>query len=153
MTLLELKKQSLPQPALAVGFCPWTDTGKRGASLFGNDRYDWVQGEQTLTFSQWYRGDTGLSNLAVSPMYADLAGLAPVYLQAGDKEILHDMICDFAAEMRKQDAEVTLDVWKGMTHDFQAYGNMLPESRDALLKFGAMVNRCCGTKKQAEEHS
>jgi hypothetical protein len=36
---------------------------------------------------------------------------------------------------------VTLDVWKNMTHDFQAYGNMLPESRDALLKLGATVDR------------
>jgi acetyl esterase/lipase len=148
MLLLELKKLGLPQPALAVGFCPWTDTGNRGATLFANDPYDWVQGSHTVAFSRWYRGNTGLSNEAVSPMYADVTGLAPIYLQAGGREILYDMICDFADEARRQKAEVTLDSWREMTHDFQAYGNFLPESREALLKFGAMVSRYCGGELQ-----
>jgi acetyl esterase/lipase len=141
MTLLELRKLGMPQPALAVGLCPWTDIGSRGKSLFDNDRYDWVQGAQTLTFSEWYRGKSGLSVNQGSPIHGDFRQLAPIYLQAGEKEILHDMICDFADAVRRQPADVTLDIWKNMTHDFQAYGNMLPESRDALLKLGVIVDR------------
>jgi epsilon-lactone hydrolase len=44
MLLLELKKAGHLQPALAIGLCPWTDIGDRGASLLANDQYDLVQG-------------------------------------------------------------------------------------------------------------
>jgi acetyl esterase/lipase len=141
MTLLELRRLDMPQPALAIGLCPWTDIGTRGDSQFQNDRYDWVQGAQTLIFGEWYRGNSGLSVKEGSPIYADLRGLAPIYLQSGEREILRDMIGDFFEAARHQDADITLDVWKRMTHDFQAYGNMLAESREALLKLGMTVDR------------
>lgn len=140
MLLLELQRQRLPQPALAIGICPWTDIGARGASLFANDRYDWVLGEMALQFGHWYQHGTGLSREALSPISGQFAGLAPIYLQAGDKEILVDMIRDFAEIARGQGADVSLDVWPDMTHDFQAFGSMLPESREALAKFGAAVD-------------
>ena len=140
MTMLELRRLGLPQPALAVGISPWTDIGARGESLFANDRFDWVLGDMALTFGRWYQGGTGLSREALSPINGHFAGLAPIYLQAGDKEILIDMIREFAAVTRAQGADVTLDVWPHMTHDFQAYGSMLPESLDALAKLGAVVD-------------
>ncbi|XOT94735.1 alpha/beta hydrolase fold domain-containing protein, partial [Alcaligenes pakistanensis] len=48
MTLVGLRQAGLPQPALALALSPWTDIGRRGASQFGHDRYDMVQGYQTL---------------------------------------------------------------------------------------------------------
>src|SRR5262249_44934944 len=128
MTLLELRKLRMPQPSLAIGLCPWTDIGNRGDSQFENDRYDCAQGAQTLMYGEWYRGNSSLSVNEGSPIYSDLRNLAPIYLQAGDREVLYDMIRDFVEVARGQQAQVTLDVWKNMTHDFQAYGNMLPES-------------------------
>jgi acetyl esterase/lipase len=51
LTLLRsLPGQGLPQPALCIGLCPWTDIGNRGASLTTNDRYDLVQGWMALCF-------------------------------------------------------------------------------------------------------
>jgi acetyl esterase/lipase len=141
MALIAFREAGLPQPALAIGLCPWTYTGNRGSSLFDNNRYDWVQGEQTVLFSQWYRNSEAQTDDEVSPLFKDLRGLAPIYLQAGGKEILYDMICDFSKTALCHGAILTLDIWKDMTHDFQAYGNMLPESREALNKIGAKVYR------------
>jgi epsilon-lactone hydrolase len=143
MLLIELRKLGLPQPALAVGICPWTDVGKRGASLFGNERYDWIQGEMALKFGEWYRGPGGPPVEALSPVSADLRGLAPMYIQAGGREILHDMIQDFVAAAKGQGAAVALDVWEDMTHDFQAYGSYLPESAEALGRLREEVGRRC----------
>lgn len=139
-TLIALREAGLPQPALGIGICPWTHIGHRGKSLFENDQYDWVQGYMALKFGEWLRGDSGLSAARLSPINGDLKGLAPLYLQAGGREILHDMIADFAREASKQGAEVALDVWATMPHDFQAFGNHLAESRDALARIGAMAD-------------
>jgi epsilon-lactone hydrolase len=150
MTLVELKRLGLPQPALAIGVCPWTDIGNRGASLFGNQRYDWIQGDMALKFGEWYRGGNQLPAEALSPIYADLRGLAPMYIQAGGREVLHDMIHDFVAVTKEQGAEITLDVWNDMTHDFQAYGSLLSESAEALGRLRSEVDKYCGKEVNGE---
>jgi epsilon-lactone hydrolase len=144
MLLIEIRKLGLPRPAGAIGICPYTHVGRCGASLFGNDPYDWVQGAQAVTFGEWLRGNTSVTVEALSPVYADLTGLPPIYVQAGDKEILYDMIQEFVGAARRQGADITCDVWKNMTHDFQAYGSILAESREALQKFGDMIARWTG---------
>jgi epsilon-lactone hydrolase len=132
MLLLQLRDLNLAQPALAIGLSPWTDIGKRGNSQFGNDQFDMVQGYQTLQFAKWLKGDSVLTDKELSPIHHDFRSLAPIYLQAGGKEILVDMIRDFAHALKTQGATVRLDVWEHMTHEFHAYGDHLPESREAL---------------------
>lgn len=132
MSLLKFREENLPQPALAIGLSPWTDIGRRGASQFGNNRYDMVQGYQTLQFATWLKGSMSVTDAELSPIYHDYRELAPIYLQAGGKEILVDMIRDFAKTLEKQGSRVRLDVWEHMTHEFHAYGNHLPESSEAL---------------------
>jgi len=142
-----LREAGLPQPALAIGICPWTDIGQRGASLFGHDRYDWVQGYMALKFGEWLKGDTQISDAELSPISRNFRGLAPIYLQAGGREILFDMIREFEATVREQGAEATLDVWANMTHDFQSFGRFLPESQEALKRVGMTIRRYCGNQQ------
>jgi len=134
MTLSQLRQADLPPPALTLGLSPWTDIGLRGKSQFGNDRYDLVQGYMTLQFAQWLKGGQDLSDAALSPICQDFRHLGPIYLQAGGKEILVDMIRDFASTVAAQGAGVRLDVWEHMVHEFHGYGNCIPESRDALTR-------------------
>jgi len=70
----------------------------------------------------------------LSPIHQDFRGTAPIYLQAGGKEILVYMIRDFARTPQAQGARVRLDVWQHMTNEFHAYGKHLPESREALTR-------------------
>lgn len=139
MTLVGLRAAGLPQPAIGIALSPWTDVGRRGASQFGNDRYDLVQGYMTLRFADWLKGTGGFGDAELSPIHQDLRGLAPLYLQAGGKEILVDMIRDFAREAQGQGARVRLDVWEHMTHEFQSHGRELPESREALERLAEAI--------------
>ena len=132
MTLAKLHEAGLPQPALAIGLSPWTDTGRSGTSQFGNDRYDLLQGYMTLQFSTWLKGESRYQDADISPIKQSFAGLAPIYIQAGGKEILIDMIREFAHTVQAQGGRIRLDVWEFMTHEFHAYGDELAESRDAL---------------------
>lgn len=140
MTLIALREAGLPQPALAMALSPWTDIGRRGASQFGNDQYDMVQGYQTLQYAQWLKGGKSYTDAELSPMGQDFRGVAPIYLQAGGKEILVDMIRDFAQHVASQGAAIRLDVWKRMTHEFHAYGNTLPQSHQAIARLCEAMN-------------
>lgn len=132
MMLVKLREASLPQPALAIGLSPWTDIGRRGASQFGNDPYDMVQGYMTLQFAAWLKGGSQYGDAELSPINQDFRDVAPIYLQAGGREILVDMIRDFALTVESQGGRVRLDIWTHMNHEFHAYGDELPESREAL---------------------
>lgn len=140
LTLLQtLRTAGLPQPALCIGLCPWTDIGPRGDSLTDNDPYDLVQGWMALQFGAWLDPQGRYGRQALSPVAHDFAGLAPLYLQTGGREILRDMILDFARIQAENGADVICDLWPDMPHDFQAYDRMRPASVQALDRIGQAI--------------
>lgn len=139
MLLQTLKEKGLAQPAVCIGLCPWTDIGERGASLRANDRYDLVQGWMALKFGEWLDPEGVYGREALSPIFHDFTGLAPIYLQAGGREILRDMIVEFAEMQKAKGADITLDLWPDMPHDFQAYDGMKASSAMALARIAETV--------------
>ncbi len=144
MLLQTLKAQGLEQPALCIGLCPWTDIGDRGASLRDNDRYDLVQGWMALRFGEWLDPHGAYGREALSPIYQDYRGLAPIYLQAGGREVLRDMIVEFAEVQKDKGADITIDVWPDMPHVFQAYDGLKASSAEALEKIVAAIKAHTG---------
>jgi monoterpene epsilon-lactone hydrolase len=140
MLLQALKAQGKPQPALCIGLCPWTDIGDRGASLLENNPTDLVQGWMALQFGRWLDPDQSFGRETLSPISYDYSGLAPLYLQAGGREVLRDMIIDFAHKQKANGAEVRLDLWPDMPHDFQAYDSMTASSQSALLRIRQAID-------------
>lgn len=154
MLLQSLKAEGLTQPALCIGLCPWTDIGNRGESLRGNDPYDLVQGWMALRFGEWLDPDGTYGREALSPCYHDFAGLAPIYLQAGGREVLHDMIVEFADIQKAKGTEIMLDLWSDMPHDFQAFDTLKPSSSEALAKLANIFqNRTLPKLSQGTEHT
>ena len=142
--LIAIDQQKLPAPKLAICISPWTDVTNTGDSMRQNERFDWVTKAMADKWAQWYCAGQNQSDPLISPVKAKLTGLPPIYIQAGSAEILIDMIRDFDEEAKKQKADVTLEVWENMTHDFQAYGDLVPESKEALIRLGEIVRKYCG---------
>jgi acetyl esterase/lipase len=139
--LLSLRDAAQPLPALAICLAPWTDLANSGESMRANASHDWLEARMASQWADWFCQGTSPANPLVSPIHADLRGLPPIYIQAGSAEILHDMICAFAEQAEKQCAPVNLEIWPNMTHDFQAFGNIIPESKQALQRIGAVVSQ------------
>ncbi len=137
--LLALKARGLPLPALAVCLCPWTDLSNPGESMRTNAANDWIEPVMARHWADLYCKNSDPNNPLVSPAQADLRGLPLVYIQAGSAEILYDMICAFASRAAQQGAPVQLEVWQNMPHDFQAFGDLLPESQQALRRIGEVI--------------
>jgi epsilon-lactone hydrolase len=139
--LLSLRAARLPLPALAVCLAPWIDLANTGASMTANGPHDWIQKRMPDRWAGWYCRGADPCDPLISPLHADFRGLPPIYIQAGSAEILLDSIRTLAERAQQQGANVQLEVWPNMTHDFQAFGSITPESRQALQRIGEVVEQ------------
>lgn len=139
MLLQTLKAKNHAQPCLCIAICPWTDIGARGESLTGNDRYDLVQGWMALKFGEWLDPNNRFGRAALSPITYNYTGLAPIYMQAGGREVLRDMIVEFGEQQSNQGADLMLDLWPDMPHNFPAYDSTKSSSCEALERFGQLI--------------
>lgn len=141
MLLQTLKQLGLDQPALCIGLSPWVDVGQRGDSMTTNNPTDLVQGWMAVTFGQWLDKEGMFTREDLSPIDHDFSGVAPIYLQAGGREMFRDMIVEFAETQLAKGASVQLDVWDDMPHNFQAYDSTKTSSAQALARIATMVRQ------------
>jgi acetyl esterase/lipase len=140
LALLQLARDShLPLPALGVALSPPTDFEDRSPSLTDNEPFDWIAPEMLLTWASWFCTPLQYRDPLVSPIHADLHGLPPIYIQAGRAELLYDSIQAFAEYATSQGADVTLESWAEMNHDFQMFGYKAPQSAEALKRIGEVI--------------
>ncbi|MCB0008116.1 MAG: alpha/beta hydrolase fold domain-containing protein, partial [Anaerolineales bacterium] len=83
-----------------------------------------------------------LCNPFASPLHGDLAGLPPLLLQVGTREVLLSDSTRFATKAQAAGVDVTLEVEEGLIHVWQMFPD-LPESEQALARIGAFVKRHC----------
>jgi len=74
-----------------------------------------------------------------NPLCADLAGLAPMYIQVGGDETLLDDSRRLAAHARAAGVDVRLDIFPGQQHTFQMAAGRAPEADDAIRRMAAWV--------------
>jgi len=137
--LRRLQREGLPMPAGAVCLSPWTDLANGGASMAANEPFDLIDRRMVAQWTAWYVDGRDPKDPEISPFYADFAGFPPVYIQAGGTEIMIDMIRAYAEKARREGADVTLDVWEHMIHNFQAFGDRMEESEEALGRIREFV--------------
>jgi len=136
-TLLALKEQQRTLPAGAIAISPGTDFTLSSQSL--TSVYDPIISSRTMPeFRSRYLPTTDPRNPLASPVFGDFRGLPPILIQTGEHEMLRDDSIRVAKKARADGIPVTLEIWPGMVHVFQIRG--LPESREAIQRFGDFVN-------------
>lgn len=147
MMLQNLKQSKLPQPAGAIALSPWTDIGDSGPQLHANDEFDLVQGWMAVQFGEWL-DPSGNHRAALSPDVHDFTNCSPIYLQAGGREIFEQTSITFAETQKDNGAQVMLDIWPDMPHDFQLYDSTQTESTEALVRISDAVRYFVSEKTQ-----
>ncbi|MBS0619742.1 MAG: alpha/beta hydrolase [Spirochaetes bacterium] len=139
---LALRDLGLPLPGLLIGLSPWVDMTSSGLSMKENADKDVMLNAHGIDdFKLKYLGDCDLKHPYVSPLFANLAGLPPVMLQAAGDEILRDDSVRLAAALRAAGVQVELDVWPGLFHVFEFAWRWLPQANEAIGKLGEFVRR------------
>jgi acetyl esterase/lipase len=79
-----------------------------------------------------------------SPIYARLAGLPRLYVQAGTHELLVSDIGAFVDKARWAGVPVQAEIWEGMFHCWQLFAEQLPEGQEAIGQAGAFIEDVLG---------
>ncbi len=138
--LLYFRENKLPLPAAAVGISPVTDPTYSGESVKQNAKKDALLSPKFLkAVTAMYVGSHPLKDPILSPLIADLAGLPPMLIQAGEDEILLDDAKRFKERSLQYQANVTLEIWPEMWHDWHVCAPELKESMQAIERIGEFV--------------
>lgn len=133
--LLAARDERLPLPAAIVGISGWFDMAATGASYAANRDKDVFFQKGTV---DWLAGmimdGADLRDPMASPLYADLTGLPPTYLQVGSDEALLDDSQMMAAALTSAGVETRLDVFPEMLHSFQMMAGAAPEADEAIMR-------------------
>jgi monoterpene epsilon-lactone hydrolase len=144
-TLLSLRDAGDVLPAGAILFSPWTDLAGTGATVVGNDKSDVMfHGAGLIQGAQFYLGTTAPKNPLASPLYADLGGLPPLFVQASGSEVLLADSTRLVDKARAAGVTVEFEIWPKLPHVWQIFAPFLPEARAALDKAGDFIRRVTG---------
>jgi acetyl esterase/lipase len=135
--LVSLRDSGDPMPAGAMLLSPWTDLEMTGESVRTVGWRDpMVKVGPTRKDAARYLGAADAKDPLASPIYADLKGLPPLYIQVGTVEVLLDDARRLAERAHADEVSVELDVWDGMFHVWQAFSPNIPESKEAIQELG-----------------
>jgi epsilon-lactone hydrolase len=81
-----------------------------------------------------YAGAADPSTGGLSPLFADLRGIAPLLIQAGSHEVLLDDATRLATIAASAGVAVQHDVTPGVPHVFQAFAGLLDEGEAARAR-------------------
>ena len=140
--LLKLRELGIELPVAAVCISPWADLAFTGETFRSRANLDPFLTPDGLEFdANLYIGDDNAKNPFISPVYADLQGLPPLYINAGTAEILYDDAIRLAEAATRAGVDVTLDIWEDMIHGFPVFAKVAPESREAIEKIGEFIRK------------
>jgi len=140
-TLVNARDHGLPLPAAAFVMSPYADLTLSGATMETKSEVDPLMSREALQarVADYTAGQDAALGL-VSPVFADLAGLPPLIIQAGSHEVLLDDAVRLARQAATADVEVTLEITPRVPHVFQAYHAILDEGAAALDRAGQFLS-------------
>lgn len=136
-SMITLRDAGEALPAAGLCLSPWVDLTGSNPRIPELAPLDPMLSPQALeVFAKAYVGDGDRRAPTASPLFADLTGLPPLFIQAGRAEILLGEIEELAERARKAGVDVEIDVWDDMVHVWQNFADMLPEGRQAIEDLG-----------------
>jgi epsilon-lactone hydrolase len=128
-------------PIAGVALSPVTDLSLSGASWTTRAAADpYFTHPQVAELVRSYLRGADPRDPSVSPLYADLAGLPPIRVHAGDDEVLLDDSNRFVDRALGAGVDAQLDVWEGMVHGFPGSVGLLNASTQALQLIGSFLS-------------
>ena len=138
---LYLKNQMRPLPSAIVAMSPWTDMTASGASYNFNFENDPLFGntKDSLLYNRDYVGDASKFTPYVSPLFGDYSGFPPMLIQVGGDEMLLSDSVSLVEKAKRDGVRVWGHIYKGMFHDFQMAGDLIPESKEAWKEVARFI--------------
>jgi monoterpene epsilon-lactone hydrolase len=120
---------------------PWVDMEVSGETFESNADTDLVFTRAMVEglVKMYLQNGESPSDPQVNALYADLAGLPPMFLQVGSDETCLDDSRRLAARAGAAGVDVRLDVFEGRLHTFQMAAGRMADADDAIRRYAAWV--------------
>ncbi len=138
---LRAREQGLPLPAAALLMSPCVDMETTGKSYETNQDSDpFFKRDVVRGIIRGFLGEgTDARDPRANPLYADLSGFGPLYIQAGGDETLADDARLLYEHAAKAGVDARLDIVPDMLHTFQMAAGRAPEADDAIRELAGWV--------------
>lgn len=130
--LVRAKDEGLPMPAALVLLTPEVDLTESGDTFATNDGIDSVLGS-LMTVNRLYANGEDLRHPYISPLFADLTGFPPTFLQSGTRDLFLSNTVRMHRALLKAGVAAELHVFEAMPHG--GFGGGTPE--DAEIRAAA----------------
>jgi acetyl esterase/lipase len=128
-SVLKLRELGEPLPAAIVAISPWLDMEHLGKTLESNADSDaFISREVSEMCAAMYLADTPRNEPLANPLHADLNGMPPLFVCAGDAEALLDNAERIGDRALAAGVDVTMEIRPGQQH---VYPFMAGRSVDA----------------------
>ncbi|WP_346863256.1 alpha/beta hydrolase [uncultured Draconibacterium sp.] len=130
--LLALKDKNIPLPKAAVAISPWTDLSCSGESYHSKNKVSLAPLNSWTVFSRYYTGNEDVKNPHISPLFGDLAGLPPIFIDAGEDDELFDDARMYYEKAKASGVDITFQKGEKMIHCYPLLAPLFPEATGAL---------------------
>ena len=135
--LIAARDRNIPLPAAAVALSPWTDLRCTGLSY---QRRDPVAPDGSWTvYAKYYAGGCDPGDPLISPLYAQLDQLPPLFISVGEDEVLLDDATRLAAKARQAGVPVELHIGERMVHCYPVFSPLFPEATAIMARICAFI--------------
>jgi epsilon-lactone hydrolase len=138
--MVAIRDAGLPQPGCGWCISPWVDMEAIGETMTSRAAADpTVQKAGILEMAGLYLNGADPRSPLAAPLYADLAGLAPLLIQVGAAETLLDDAIRLARVAGVADIYTELQIWPEMIHVWHLFHPELKAGLRAIEAGGAFV--------------
>ncbi|NID04937.1 alpha/beta hydrolase [Luteibacter jiangsuensis] len=127
-TLLKARDEGLPLPAGLVLLSPQVDLTESGDSFATHQLIDVVLPGSLRSSNLLYANGADLTQPYVSPLFADLTGFPPTFLQSGTRDLFLSNTVRMHRALRRAGVPAELHVFEAMPHG--GFGGATPEDRE-----------------------
>lgn len=142
--LVAARDAGLPMPACFVSISGWFDLSVSDQVLVGRDPFltaEWVRNRGR----DYTQGLVPLTDPRVSPAFANLRGLCPLYLPVAEGDTLRGGVARLADAARSSGVEVTFEVVAGAVHGWQGLVTAgVPEATEAWHRTSSYIAEMVG---------
>ncbi|MBQ6697062.1 MAG: alpha/beta hydrolase [Lachnospiraceae bacterium] len=140
--VLKLKEEKRLLPRGLVLLSPWTDLTCSGLSFQNYKNRDPVLSpEYIYQIRESYAGGQDYDNPLISPLFGDLAGFPPTYIQVGENEILYSDAIRLHKKLVEANVSAHIDKYERMWHVFQM--SPFKKAYDAMNKCAEFIYEIC----------
>jgi acetyl esterase/lipase len=145
-TLIAARAEGLPMPAGFVSISGWFDLSVARPVEAGPDPFltaEWVRNRGR----DYTAGRIALDDPRVSPRYADLTGMPPLYLPVAQYDTVGEGTIALASSAIRSGVAVTLESWPGAVHGWHGLvGVGVPEAVAAWKRAAQFIDSCLGSE-------